>query len=78
VTAPIFETYEATQARDGEAGDFLVVSSAIVGVSYTAAKCFALVGCTVLCGSHPGAADGEIVRVYRRLAEPAAAEAGAK
>jgi len=69
VTPPIFESYEVAEARESEAGDFMVVASAIVGIAYTQAKCFELVGCTVLCGSHPGAADGEIHRVYRRLAD---------
>lgn len=78
MTQPIFESYESASERESEAGDFRIICTAIVGVSVTLSAAFELVGCTVLCGSHPGAADGEILRVYRRLADAPTAQAGAK
>lgn len=81
MTAPIFETYDDAMARDSEPGDFMIVQTPVVGIKYTQATCFELVGCTVVCGSHAGATDGCIARVYRRLADapaPSAPEAGAK
>jgi hypothetical protein len=72
MTAPVFETIEAAEARESEPGDFMIVQTPIVGIKYIQATCFELVGCTVVCGDRPGSADGHIARVYRRLAAPAA------
>ena len=67
--APIFETIEAAEGRPIELGDFMILDTPLVGVKYTQQACFKLVGCTVLCGSHAGATDGRIVRVYRYKGE---------
>jgi hypothetical protein len=69
MTAPIFETADQANARECEPGDFLVVVTPIRGVGYQQPSCFELAGCTVLSGPYPGSVDGEIARVYRRVAE---------